>query len=334
MKFYPVTPMEECSRQALRCARSPGRLAWSARGIRAPGGRLLVTDRMQLLEAALDSLPDGVGLLGREGEVIIWNQAAQGITGYTAIELQGHEMPEGLGPLLGNGNGMENQEPPGALPENHRSVEQMRHKFGHLVPVIANTLVLFNGLGERIGSAVLFHPVESQDALPQGENSDASGVKSARADLLERLQIDYDDFRRGGAPVGVLRVHVDQAPELRKTHGVAACQAMLEKVYHALAHGLRPGEEIGYWSNDGFLVIAHERSEEMLAGHAQTLAGLARTADFRWWGDRISLTASIGAAQAASDPGGSLTHVLRRARDGHGNQHPRGRQPRHHRCRG
>ncbi len=101
-----------------------------------------MTDRMQLLEAALDSLPDGVGLLGREGEVIIWNQAAQGITGYTAIELQGHEMPEGLGPLVGNRNGMENQEPPGALPENHRSVEQMQHKFGHLVPVIANTLVL------------------------------------------------------------------------------------------------------------------------------------------------------------------------------------------------
>jgi hypothetical protein len=36
----------------------------------------------------------------------------------------------------------------------------------------------------------------------------------------------------------------------------------------------------------------------MLADHAQKLAGLARTADFRWWGDRISITVSVGAAQA------------------------------------
>jgi len=274
-----------------------------------------VTDRMELLEAALDGMPDGVGLLSREGEVIFWNQAAQGITGFTAIELLGREMPEGLEPLLGYGSGMENREPPGALPENHRSVQQARHRFGHMVPVIASTRVLFNGLGERIGSAVLFHPVESRDALPQSEDSDASPVKGARADLLERLQIEYDDFRRGGAPVGVLRIHVDQAPELRKTHGAAACQAMLEKVYYALAHGLRPGEEIGYWSNDGFLVIAHERTAEMLAGHAKNLAGLARTTDFRWWGDRVSITASIGAAQACSDPEDSLIHMLQRARE-------------------
>ena len=51
-----------------------------------------MTDRMELLEAALDGMPDGVGLLSREGEVIFWNQAAQGITGFTAIELLGREM--------------------------------------------------------------------------------------------------------------------------------------------------------------------------------------------------------------------------------------------------
>jgi len=50
----------------------------------------------------------------------------------------------------------------------------------------------------------------------------------------------------------------------------------------------------------------------MLAAHAQVLAGLARTADFRWWGDRISLTVSIGAAQA--DPAETLAQLLERAK--------------------
>jgi diguanylate cyclase (GGDEF)-like protein len=78
-----------------------------------------------------------------------------------------------------------------------------------------------------------------------------------------------------------------------------------------LANGLRPAEQVGRWGDEEFLVISHERTPEMLAAHAQVLAGLARTTDFRWWGDRISLTVSIGAAQA--DEAGTLAELLERA---------------------
>src|SRR5271157_5106726 len=76
---------------------------------------------------------------------------------------------------------------------------------------------------------------------------------------------------------------------------------------------LRPGEELGRWGEDEFLVISHELTPEMLAAHAEVLAGLARTADFHWWGDRVSLTVSIGAAQAA--PAESLAQLLERAQE-------------------
>jgi diguanylate cyclase (GGDEF)-like protein len=112
-----------------------------------------------------------------------------------------------------------------------------------------------------------------------------------------------------------LWITVDQAEELRKTHGAAACNAMLEKVRHAVAQGLRPTEEMGRWGDDEFLIVAHERSADMLTAHAQVLDGLARTADFRWWGDRISITVSIGAAQAGRDASEGLAQLLRRARD-------------------
>ena len=86
---------------------------------------------------------------------------------------------------------------------------------------------------------------------------------------------------------------------------------MVEKVERTLMHGLRPTEQIGRWGEDEFLVLSHERTAEMLAAHAQVLAGLARTADFRWWGDRVSLTVSIGAAQA--DQNETLAQLLERA---------------------
>ncbi len=72
---------------------------------------------------------------------------------------------------------------------------------------------------------------------------------------------------------------------------------------------------MGYWGDDEFLIVSHERSADMLSAHAQMLAGLARTADFRWWGDRVSLTVSIGAAQAGNDAAETLTQLLKRARE-------------------
>jgi diguanylate cyclase (GGDEF)-like protein len=87
---------------------------------------------------------------------------------------------------------------------------------------------------------------------------------------------------------------------------------MIQKVAQALAKGLRPTEKLGRWGDDEFLVVSHERTPEMVASHAQALAGLARTADFRWWGDKVSITVSIGTAQA--DQAGTLADLLGRAK--------------------
>ena len=88
---------------------------------------------------------------------------------------------------------------------------------------------------------------------------------------------------------------------------------MLDKLEHALASGLRPAEVLGRWGDDEYLVISHERTPEMLSAHARVLVGLARTSDFKWWGDCISLTVSIGAAQAQQSSEESLAQLLERA---------------------
>ncbi len=270
-----------------------------------------MADRIALLESALDSLPGGVALLDQDGEVVLWNQAAEAITGYGLIDLPAGAILEALQPLLDPAL----HGPPKAGTESapdRGAMLHARHKLGHDVPLIARLLILRDGLGERLGLAVLFHPAERLDALPHGEPGDDPGVESGQADLEERLRSEFEDFERNGQSLGVLWIAVDQGPELRKTHGAAASKAMLEKVRRALAVGLRPTDELGRWGDDEFLVITHERTAQMLAGHARTLAGLTRTADFRWWGDRLSLTVSVGAAQAEPQEAPSL--LLKRAR--------------------
>jgi len=99
---------------------------------------------------------------------------------------------------------------------------------------------------------------------------------------------------------------------LRKTHGRDACESMLRTVEQTLLRQMNPAETIGRWGEDEFLVLARERTVERLTEHAQRLAGHARTADFRWWGDRVAVSVSIGFGQAME--GDTLQLLLCRAR--------------------
>ena len=269
-------------------------------------------DRAEVLEVALGSFPEGVALLGSENQVMFWNGAAEAITGYASADLLSRQVPELMEPLLLASARLGNMEPDTGGQLGHRTLVHALHKLGHDVPVMARYFMLRDGMGGRIGMAVLFHPSDSLDALPHGECDQGGDLKASQAVLEDRLATMFGDFTQGGLPFGVLWISVDQAAELRKTHGVGACEAMLEKVKQAMANGLRPADEMGRWGDDEFLILSHERTPEMLAAHAQVLAGVARTADFRWWGDRASLTVSIGAAQA--EPEGSLTDLLARAK--------------------
>src|SRR5215467_3449840 len=118
-------------------------------------------ERATLLESALDSLPDGLAVFGAEDHVVVWNQAAEAITGFACAELLTREVPRALGGLL--------QECAGPIELGHPSrgaLVRVRHKLGHEVPVMMRALVLRDGLGVRIGLAAIFHPAESLDALP------------------------------------------------------------------------------------------------------------------------------------------------------------------------
>jgi two-component system cell cycle response regulator len=273
-------------------------------------------DRSELLEATLESFPEGVALLGENCRVMFWNQAAQAITGHAAMEVVGRAAPESLQPLLQCAGCPGNAEARACNAHGHTSghgfVVHAQHKLGHEFSAMARLITLRDGLGTRIGKAILFHPAECLDALPHGATGEDEDVEANLEDLKERLETLFEDFAHGGLAFGVLWITVDQAHDLRRTHGAGACEAMLKKVERALGQGLRPAEHLGRWGEDEFLVISHERIAALLASHAQVLAGLSRTADFRWWGDRVSLTVSIGAAQAESC--GSLADLLERAR--------------------
>jgi|SRR5579872_2543177 diguanylate cyclase (GGDEF)-like protein len=255
-------------------------------------------DRADLMEATLASFPEGLALLGRSGEVALWNRAAESITGFSSMETVYRPIPWALESLLLECNLHRAEEPRLRAHFARYSLIHTQHRSGEDLPLMMRSVLLRDVLGQRVGTAVVFHPAEAMDTLPHGSYSEESGVEAAREEITEQARSAFGDFVERSVPFGLLWISVDQAHDLRRTHGARACEVMMERIERTLAHGLRSSEKLGRWGDDEFLVLSHESTPEALAAHAQTLTGHARTSDFRWWGDRLSLTVSVGAAQA------------------------------------
>ena len=299
-----------------------------------------------MLEAALDLMDEGVVLLDEHARVLFWNDAATFVTGYNRVDRLSRVCPEDLyqvdedhlartdaatlarartrtienahasafaGAVAGYADGPRAQRDSTDGFLEKPALVAIHHHLGHSVPAMLRKVPLCNETGARVGAVLLFHPVEELGALPHGESGDGAAVEHAQADMEGRLDAAHHQWETNRVPYGLLWITVDQAASLRKTHGREACDSMLRNVEQTLIRGLRPNEVLGRWGDDDFLVLSHERTAELMVEHAQRLAGRTRTTDFRWWGDRMSLTVSIGVSQAVATD--TLHLLLKRAQE-------------------
>lgn len=290
----------------------------------------------EMLEATLDLLDEGVAVLDLQSKVVFWNRAAEVLTGRLRADLLSRVLPSELYwvdllPLQkaeaavldmerdGIDRNMDLNMAGDAAVGIGRPVRvTMRHQLGDIIPAMLRRVPLRNGHGERVGATVFFRSVEEADTLPHGERDAGVGAINGQAELEDRLEQARAQWETNQVPFGVIWVTVDQASGLRKTHGRGACETMLRIIEQTLRRGLRPTEIVGRWGDDEFLIVSYERTGELLLEHARRLAGLAHTAEFRWWGDRVSLTVSMGTAQMglaedAGDKEDTLGQLLERA---------------------
>ncbi len=276
-----------------------------------------MADHTEILKAALCALGEGIVVLDCEAKILFWSPAAAAISGYLGSEMLGRPLPDGfyevdathLGPVR-----QESTAAAGSIRE-HPVLANICHRQGHTLPAMMHRLPLRDEMGGRFGTLLRFHTVEEIDTVLHGD-TESDGFPDQRLEqglsaVEDRLEEAQREWTNNAVPYGVMWILVDQAAALRKTHGHDASEAMMAIVEKTLLHGLRPTEILGRWGSNEFLVLAHERTLEMLDAHGRYLAGLSRTADFRWWGDRTSLTVSIGVAQAESSE--TLSCLLKRA---------------------
>ena len=267
-----------------------------------------MADRSELMESALEASPEGIALISEGGQVLLWNRAAEAMSGFPGIEVVARRTPFELEPLLFPPT---LSEPDAVSRQEHGTLLHFQHKLGHEIQVIARVRVLRNDLGERIGHAILFRPGDRRGQIAAAENSGDVEAASIREQLAQRMEESFAEFKQGGKAFGVVRISVDQAGALRSSHGTRAYDAMLDCVERTLSNTLHSSEEIGRWVDAEFLVLTEEPTADRLAARMQAFAGMARISVFRWWGDRISITVSAGAAFA--EPEEDLVQLMERA---------------------
>lgn len=101
---------------------------------------------------------------------------------------------------------------------------------------------------------------------------------------------------RNGTDLGLLLVDLDSLKEINDKHGHSAGDRVLMEVARRITRSMRRQDICGRWGGDEFIVLVSECDEFALSRFAERLvAAISRTPVELDSGDRIAMTASIGA---------------------------------------
>lgn len=284
---------------------------------------MLDLQNAEIFRAVLESLQMGVCLVDQDRRISFWNEGAERILGYLPQDVLGRPCDEILTVkfpehtvTLGERSSLS-----AAAMRDGQACEArvyFHHKSGYAVPVSVRTVPIRDVHGQVIGAAESFveRPWVSRLRRPESDLAVSHGLDGVthlpdysftESYLAERLKFASEH----GIPFGVLCIQLDQLDILTATHGREASEAILNVVAHTLRNGLDPLDFVGRWWDHQFLAIVAIWSEGDLLTVAERLNQLAQFSEIVWWGDRLSVSVSVGGTVLS--PGEPIFSVLGRA---------------------
>lgn len=278
----------------------------------------------EIFRAVLEALPIGVYLTDRKRKIAFWNTSAEKITGYLGQEVIGRSCHDNL--LM---HCDENQRalcgcacPLAQTMQDGRNREAdifLRHKEGQRVPVRVRSMAVRDEFGVIIGAAECFEERSFRAAETRSRHvrtgivlDNVTEIPDRQATLtcigaaLENLAAREDSF-------GVLAIAVDNLDHLQHVYGRQAVNEVMYAAAQTLSIGTRPDDLVGRWREDRFAALVICPAGDALLSCAQRLRRLVAAAAVPWWGDRLSVTVSMGGTMARSSD--TVDSLLERAEE-------------------
>ena len=255
----------------------------------------------------LDSLYDGVYFVDAERKITYWNQGAEQLTGYSPGEAVGrycfdnflvHVDNEGCALCFG-GCPLAATIADG---ERREAEIYLRHKLGHRVPVSVRVAPIRDNADHVIGAVEVFSDISAQKTIERraGELENLA-YRDALTGVPNRLYLELkvqqalQEVEQLGRIIGLLMVDVDHFKQVNDTYGHETGDVALRTVCGTLSHSIRPGDTLGRWGGEEFLVLAVDVSAAGLGIFAERCRHMIAQSAVSIGSNQLQVTASLGA---------------------------------------
>lgn len=264
-------------------------------------------------ERLLDSLYDGVYFADCERRITYWNKGAEQLTGYSASEVVGrhcfdnflmHVDDQGCALCL-SGCPLARTIADG---ERREAEIYFRHKLGHRVPVSVRVAPIVDGAGCILGAVEVFSDVtakkNTERRVGELENlafrDPLTGVPNRRYVEL-KVEQAIQEVEQFGRRVGLLMIDVDHFKQVNDNHGHQIGDDVLRAVCKTLTHSLRPGDTVGRWGGEEFLVVVMDVNPAALTTFAERCRMLIAESVVPAGNGSLRVTVSVGATLIEQD---------------------------------
>jgi PAS domain S-box-containing protein len=283
---------------------------------------MLVFPGPEVFQAVVDRIETGVYVIDHRHRVVYWNHGAERITGLRSQEMLGRSCESHLGLDLLDHN-------PAACVhqcplergdgEIRRDVTVgMRHRAGHLLRVRLWSMAIRNVSGEITGAVKVFTDraktadvAEQQSGLFEESHVEPRFPGRAAAEAILQSQIESCSLQ--SSKCALIRIKLEELEQFQRGHGHEAASAIVREVGRTLRDMMRRGDFLGGWTHGSFLAMLPGCGLGPLSRLGERMQEAASRVTISWWGDRLSLKASVRVAFV--EPGDTVESLEKRLDD-------------------
>lgn len=134
-----------------------------------------------------------------------------------------------------------------------------------------------------------------------------------RVSLERFMEMKIGDYERGNIPdFSLLMIDIDSFKQINDSHGHQAGDLILQEFARSLANSVRKEDAVGRYGGDEFYGLCQGGVARAVL-FAERLRRKIEATDFVYWGQRVPLTVSIGAAAASELEKLSMDNLIRLA---------------------
>jgi diguanylate cyclase (GGDEF)-like protein/PAS domain S-box-containing protein len=264
----------------------------------------------KIVKGVLNSLPDGIGYVDKNMNVLYWNKTAEKLTGIRRMQILGRKIKifsKDSCPVTKT------------FAEGSKNTAEMNvNRRGEKIQLMFKTSPFFSNEGDVVGTTISISDNTQQlqlakkiKELEEIASMDYLTKLNNRRVIENEIQKRLDELNRYGKKFGILFFDIDHFKKINDTYGHDVGDAILKMIAKKLSINLRPFDFLGRWGGEEFIAVITNVTRNQLFMIASRIRKNVENSPLFTGEAVIRATLSIGAA--ISDTNDTIDTLIKRA---------------------